>query len=140
MIDHLKVHYGSPDCLFGTTRTHERPNTLEHQIYTIIVKLDSDHKVCDSCVDTIAMARLDSINSVFSNGSFVTGIGHSISATGYFDMIIFDPTLKKLWYIGQTNLNAKLIYTDIDFVTETVFAGTNEEGGVKQSYSAGYAI
>ena len=47
-----------------------------------------------------------------------------------FDFVVFDPVDKKLWYAESTG-DVHLIYTDIDYIADTIFIGTNTATGVK---------
>ena len=156
MIDHMKLHKGSTDYIFGTTRTHLRP--LSHgtgsRVFIFKIKLTSDHKIDNVSANNLETVKLD-MESALGVDSRITGISnemvyHNNGVDMGIDIIVFNPTTKRLWYIRATfntwSYWCHLLNDDIDYVRESFFAGTNtgsvnfwNENWFKQSYSVGYA-
>ena len=109
-IDHLKVHYGSQDYLFGTTRTHlrETSNTDSTQIWLFRVRLNSLHELCAQTGCTPGwgsdiFTKIDAGTHGVTHGSLrVTGISNSLESSNGEDkvmhIIFFDSQKYELWY------------------------------------------
>ena len=139
MIDHMKLHKDTTDYIFGTTRTHQTPYSpgTGSNVYIFMIKLTSDHKIDNSSPDNLNTVRID-METKLGVDSRITGIsnemkyhdfdnGHGIKMV--IDIIVFNPTEKQLWYVragfDTWYLHAYLLNGNIDYVRESIFAGTN---------------
>lgn len=150
MIDHMKLHQGPTDYLFGTTRTHLRPtSTGTHtQIHVWRVRLlASTHKVDSS--GGFLVAKIDPAG--LGAQSYVTGISNSLeNSETEFHLTYFDPTNQKLFYMrpsllsSSTTVQSIEIYRNIDYIKETAFVGSSvgaigAYSYIKQAYAVGYS-
>ena len=61
-------------------------------------------------------------------GSYVTGISNELEGTNSFHIVLFDPSVMKLYYskiiFTAGSVWASELYHTIDYIRETVFVGS----------------